>query len=121
MAKVIMFMKDEVFAGHKELNETFRKKVKDFVNYLVEDPTFAEYKSPAREEQYEELFANNPDCEVVFTMENVYKIQWQASKRNILTFEWRNFSSENKIVPVKVQQKNDIVYTTKHYGIKVHL
>ena len=121
MAKVIMLMKDELFVGHKEMNEAFRKKVKDFVNYLVEDPTFVECRIPSIERQYDELFESNPDCEVVFTMENVYIAQWQACKRNILTFEWRNFSNESKIVPVNVKQIDDAVYTTEYYSIKVHI
>ena len=123
MAKVIMFMQNELYTENKELNEAFRKKVSDFVKYLVENPNFKEYQEPALDEQYERIFTSNPDCEVVFTTENATEPQWQASKREILTFEWRNHSNDSKVLPVKVERTDDFgirSYVTRHYGLRYH-
>jgi len=119
MAKVVMFIRDELYSGEWERNNKFREIVKQFVPYMIEDPTYFETtaNTPAG---YEWVVNDNPDCEIVITTENAYKTQYEFSKRGFLVFEWRCFSNESMIVPVVVKE-DDGIYTTSHYGIKTSI
>lgn len=120
MAKILMFMRDELYVGEKERNDEFREYVKAFVPHIIEgEITFAEYcvNTPYG---FDEAFRENPDCEIVFTTENNSLAQSESCIRGYLTFEWRCFNSK-KMVPVIVEKKTDdgiTIYTTSHYGIR---
>ena len=117
MAKVVLFMRDELYVGEKERNEEFRKIVGEFIPYMIEDHSIAEFYGC----RIERAFQENPDCELVITTENNTTVQSEANTRGVLCFEWRCFTTK-KIVPVKVTitEKNDgfTMYKIGHYGIR---
>lgn len=81
MAKIVMFIRDEMFSGEWERNKNFREIVKQFVPFMIEDPTYFETtaNTPAG---YKWVVDENPDCEIVITTENAYKTQYEFSKRD---------------------------------------
>ena len=116
MAKVVMFIRDEMYSEEWERNNEFRKIVKQFVPFMVVNPTYFETtaNTPAG---YKWVVDSNPDCEIVITTENEYKTQYEFSKRGFLVFEWLCFTAPPIIVPVTIVEE-DGVYTISHYGIR---
>ncbi len=118
MARVVMFMRDELFCGEAKRNQEFRNIVKSFVPFILDgEITYSEY-DVSTQLGFDKAFFENPDCELVFTAENNTEAQYQASRRNMLVFEWRCFGGK-KLVPVKVNKEEGmIVYNKSHYGIR---
>ena len=103
MAKVVMFMRNELFSGEKERNEQFRKKVNELVKMMLEDGYTCKEYNVNTPSGYDMAFAENKDCQLVFTTENNTEAQYQASTRNIPVMEWRCFS-DNKVSLVHVDK-----------------
>ncbi len=94
MAKVVMFMRSEMFSGERERNEEFRKKVNEVLKKMGKDGfTIKEYNvnTPFG---YNMAFEENEDCELVFTTENDTEAQCQASTRGIPVMEWHCFTDD---------------------------
>ncbi len=111
MAKIVMFMRDELTSIEEKRNEEFRNIVKEFVPYIIEgEITFAEYNvnTPFG---FMSIFDENPDCELVFTTENSSEAQFEACKRRYLTFEWRCFTNR-KLVPITVRKDTSYGYVS---------
>ena len=70
MAKVVMFMRDTLTTTERIRNSKFREVVQEFAPYIIEgDVTYAEVCVNTRT-GFENVFLRNPDCELVFTIEN---------------------------------------------------
>lgn len=121
MAKVLLFMKEELHAEEKELNNEFRKIVGGFIPYFIEgEISIKEYKYTPDSEGYKKIFYENLDCEIVFTMEGQYYTQFEACRRKIFTFEWRCSSNREKLVPVDVKEIGEDIFRIDHFGILVN-
>ena len=121
MAKVVLFIRDELYSGEWERNNKFREIVKSFVPFIVDDPTYYETSANTRA-GFAAVFDKNPDCELVFTAENNCHAQYAANSRGILTFEWRCFSDPTKLVPIKISKEDHTsfcIFRPDHYGIRI--
>lgn len=115
MARVVMFLRNELYAGEIVRNKEFRSVVKAFLPLVIEGEYTIE-EICCGSDRVEKVLNDNPDCELVFTTENDYHTQYVVSQRGIFTIEWLCFTGK-KLVPVIVTKKGDGVFEVNHYKI----
>lgn len=103
MSKIVMFMRNESISGESKRNDTFRKKVNEIANLMLDEGfTCSEYNVNTKA-GYDQVFDENKDCQLVFTTENDVESQYEACSRGIPVLEWHCFTN-NKVSLVNVDK-----------------